>query len=137
MRRRKAAIHGCYRNTRQWLRGSEIGGEGGVDLVATSEGAVDYADAVDLGLDALDTVGLAVDVLFEDVADALAVDVEAGDELLSATERSAVVDGDAADHHVDALLVEVFEADAHTLSLPRLSSTTTSLVIICSMPAQL
>ena len=97
------------------LRGGEIRGEGGVDFVATSEGAVNDADTIDLGLDALDAIGLAVDILLENVADALAIDVEARDEFLTSTEGGAVVDGDTADHDVDALLVEVFEADAHTL----------------------
>lgn len=98
------------------LRGGEIGSECGIDLVTAGKGAVDDADTIDLGLDALDAVGLAVDVLLEDVTNAFAVDVEAGKELLSTTERCTIVDGDTAYHNVDALAMKVFETDADTLN---------------------
>ena len=98
------------------LRGGEIGSECGIDLVTAGKGAVDDADTIDLGLDALDAVGLAVDVLLEDVTNTFAVDVEAGKELLTATEGCTIVDGDTAYHNVDALAMKVFETDADTLN---------------------
>lgn len=99
-----------------WLGGGKIGGEGGVDFFTAGKGAVDDADTIDLGFDALDTIGLSVDILFENVTNAFAVDVEAGKELLSTTERCTIVDGDAAYHNVDALAMKVFETDADTLN---------------------
>ena len=98
------------------LLGSEIGSESGVYFVTSGEGPVDDANAIDLGFDALDTIGLSVDILFENVTNAFAVDVEAGKELLSTTERCTIVDGDAAYHNVDALAMKVFETDADTLN---------------------
>ncbi len=98
-----------------WLGGGKIGGEGGVDFFTAGKGAVDDANAIDLGFDALDTIGLSVDILFENVTNAFAVDVEAGKELLSTTERCTIVDGDTAYHNVDALAMKFFEADADTL----------------------
>ena len=98
-----------------WLGGGKIGGEGGVDLFTAGKGAVDDADTIDLCFDALDAVGLAVDVLLEDVADTFAVDVEAGKEFLTSAKRSTIVDGDTADHDIDALAMKFFEADADTL----------------------
>ena len=97
------------------LRGGEIRGEGGVYFFTAGEGAVDDADTIDLGLDALDSVGLAVDILLEDITNTFAVDVETGKKLLSTTKRCAIVDGDTADHDVDALAMKVFETDADTL----------------------
>lgn len=99
-----------------WLGGGKIGGEGGVDFFTSGEGPVDDANAIDLGFDALDTIGLSVDILFENVTNAFAVDVEAGKELLSTTERCTIVDGDTAYHNVDALAMKVFETDADTLN---------------------
>lgn len=99
-----------------WLGGGKIGGEGGVDFFTAGKGAVDDADTIDLGFDALDTIGLSVDILFENVTNAFAVDVEAGKELLSTTERCTIVDGDTAYHNVDALAMKVFETDADTLN---------------------
>jgi len=98
-----------------WLGGGKIGGEGGVDFFTAGKGAVDDADTIDLCFDALDAVGLAVDVLLEDVADTFAVDVEAGKEFLTSAKRSTIVDGDTADHDIDALAMKFFEADADTL----------------------
>lgn len=98
------------------LLGSEIGSESGVYFVTSGEGPVDDANAIDLGFDALDTIGLSVDILFENVTNAFAVDVEAGKELLSTTERCTIVDGDTAYHNVDALAMKVFETDADTLN---------------------
>lgn len=98
------------------LLGSEIGSESGVYFVTSGEGPVDDANAIDLGFDALDTIGLSVDILFENVTNAFAVDVEAGKELLSTTERCTIVDGDTAYHNVDALEMKVFETDADTLN---------------------
>lgn len=98
------------------LLGSEIGSESGVYFVTSGEGPVDDANAIDLGFDALDTIGLSVDILFENVTNAFAVDVEAGKELLSTTERCTIVDGDTAYHNVDALAMKVFETYADTLN---------------------
>ena len=99
-----------------WLGGGKIGGEGGLDFFTAGKCAVDDADTIDLGFDALDTIGLSVDILFENVTNAFAVDVEAGKELLSTTERCTIVDGDTAYHNVDALAMKVFETDADTLN---------------------
>ena len=98
------------------LWGGEIGNESGVYFVTSGEGPVDDADAIDLSFDALDAIRLAVDVLLKDVTNAFAVDVEAGKELLSTTERCTIVDGDTAYHNVDALAMKVFETDADTLN---------------------
>ena len=97
------------------LGGGKIGGEGGVDFFTAGKGAVDDADTIDLCFDALDAVGLAVDVLLEDVADTFAVDVEAGKELLTSAKGRTIVDGDTADHDIDALAMKFFETDADTL----------------------
>lgn len=97
------------------LGGGKIGGEGGVDFFTAGKGAVDDADTIDLCFDALDAVGLAVDVLLEDVADTFAVDVEAGKELLTTAKGRTIVDGDTADHDIDALAMKFFETDADTL----------------------
>ena len=97
------------------LRGGEIRGEGGVYFFTTGEGTVYYTDAIDLGFDALDSVGLAVDILLENVTNTFAVDVETGKELLSTAKRCTVVDGDTADHDINALTMKVFETDADTL----------------------
>lgn len=64
----------------------------------------------------MDAVGLTVDVLLEDVTHTFAIDVEAGKELLTATEGCTIVDGYTADHDVDALAMKVFETDADTLN---------------------
>ena len=85
------------------LLGSEIGSESGVYFVTSGKGPVDDADAIDLSFDALDAIRLAVDVLLKDVTNAFAVDVEAGKELLSTTKRCTIVDGDTADHDINAL----------------------------------
>ncbi len=98
-----------------WLGGGKIGGEGGVDFFTAGKGAVDDADTIDLCFDALDTIGLSVDILFENVTNAFAVDVEAGKEFLTSAKRSTIVDGDTADHDIDALAMKFFEADADTL----------------------
>ena len=98
------------------LLGSEIGSESGVYFVTSGKGPVDDADAIDLSFDALDAIRFAVDVLLKDVTNAFAVDVEAGKELVSTTERCTIVDGDTAYHNVDALAMKVFETDADTLN---------------------
>ena len=85
------------------LLGSEIGSESGVYFVTSGKGPVDDADAIDLSFDALDAIRFAVDV-------------EAGKELVSTTERCTIVDGDTAYHNVDALAMKVFETDADTLN---------------------
>ena len=93
----------------------EIGGKGGVDFVSTGECAVDDADAIDLCFDTLDTIGFAVDVLFKNITDPFAIDVEAGKKLLAATKGCTVIDGDTAYHDVNALVVKLLEADANAL----------------------
>ena len=97
------------------LLGSEIGSESGVYFVTSGEGPIDDADTIDLGFDALDSVGLAVDILLENVTNTFAVDVETGKELLSTTKGRTIVDGDTADHDINALTMKVFETDADTL----------------------
>lgn len=97
------------------LCGGEIGSESGIDFVTSGEGPIDDADAIDLGLDALDSVGLAVDILLENVTNTFSVDVETGKKLLSTAKRCTIVDGDTADHDINALTMKVFEADADTL----------------------
>ena len=114
-RRPNMAATGTLGVKKGCLLGSDIGSESGVYFVTSGEGPVDDANAIDLGFDALDTIGLSVDILFENVTNAFAVDVEAGKELLSTTERSTIVDGDTADHDIDALAMKFFEADADTL----------------------
>ena len=115
-RRPNMAATGTLGGKKGGLLGSEIGSESGVYFVTSGEGPVDDANAIDLGFDALDTIGLSVDILFENVTNAFAVDVEAGKELLSTTERCTIVDGDTAYHNVDALEMKVFETDADTLN---------------------
>ena len=97
------------------LGGGEIRREGGIDFITASEGAIDYTYAIDLGFDALDAIGLTVDVLLKDVTNTFAVDVETRKELLTATEWRTVVDGDTADHDVDALAMKIFKTDTNTL----------------------
>lgn len=100
---------------RENLCGGEIGSESGIDFVTSGEGPIDDADTIDLGFDALDSVGLAVDILLENVTNTFAVDVETGKELLSTTKGRTIVDGDTADHDINALTMKVFETDADTL----------------------
>ena len=115
-RRPNMAATGTLGVKKGCLLGSEIGSESGVYFVTSGKGPVDDADAIDLSFDALDAIRLAVDVLLKDVTNAFAVDVEAGKELLSTTERCTIVDGDTAYHNVDALAMKVFETDADTLN---------------------
>lgn len=95
--------------------GGEIGGKGGVDFVSTGECAVDDADAIDLCFDTLDTIGFAIDVLFKNITDPFAIDVEAGKKFLTAAKGCTVVNSDTTYHDVNALVVKRLEADANAL----------------------
>ncbi len=86
-----------------------------MDLVATGQNSIHYTHAFDLRLDALHIVRLAIDVLLEDIAHAFAINIEAGDKLLSTAQWRSVIDGDTADHDINALVVQFFEADADAL----------------------